>query len=108
MLTVLGFGLFACGGDGGQVVLRIAWMGAELETFRTWKTAFEAEHPGVTVEMQFIPYDHGPTVYNTMIQGDNLPDLGYVFMGMISEFAERGILEPLDSYMTPEVRNSWL
>jgi len=102
------FALLGCGGDDGQVVLRIAWMGAEHETYTKWKGAFEAEHPGVTVEMQFIPYDQGPTVYNTMIQGDNLPDLGYVFMGMIPEFAERGVLEPIDPYMTFEAREAWL
>lgn len=108
ILMVFGVGLLGCGGDDGQVILRVAWMGTEHETYKKWKVAFEAEHPGVIVEMQFIPYDQGPTVYNTMIQGDNLPDLGYVFMGMIPEFAERGALESLDAYMTNEARQAWL
>jgi ABC-type glycerol-3-phosphate transport system substrate-binding protein len=71
-------------------------MGAEYETYQAWKTQFEAEHPGVTVEYQFIPYAEGPTVFNTMIEGGTTPDLAYLFMGLISEYAERGVLEPLD------------
>lgn len=105
--------LTACGGpddgsSGGKVTLRIAWMGPEREAFRAWKKGFEAEHPDVRIEQRFIPYDQGPTVYNTMIQGGSLPDLGYLFMGMISEYAERGVLEPLDDYMTDDERNAWI
>ncbi len=105
--------LTACGGTddgspGGKVTLRIVWMGPEREAFRAWKKGFEAEHPDVRIEQRFIPYDQGPTVYNTMIQGGTLPDLGYLFMGMISEYAERGVLEPLDDYMTADERNAWI
>ncbi len=94
--------------DDGAVVLRIVWMGPELQTYGRWKEAFEAEHPGVTVEQRFVSYDQGPTFYNTMIQGDNLPDLGFLFMGMIAEYAERGVLEPLDAYMTAAERDAWI
>jgi len=90
------------------VTLRIAWMGAEYETYQTWKTEFEAEHPGVTVEYQFIPYAEGPTVFNTMIEGGTTPDLAYLFMGLIPEYVERGVLEPLDGYMTPEEQSEWV
>jgi multiple sugar transport system substrate-binding protein len=90
------------------VTLRIAWMGAEYETYQTWKKDFEAAHPGVTLEYQFIPYAEGPTVFNTMIEGGNPPDLAYLFMGLIAEYAERGALEPLDSYMTDEERAEWV
>ena len=109
----LGSVLTACdgtddGSSGVTVKLRIAWMGPERETFRAWKKGFEEERPDVEIEQQFIPYDQGPTVYNTMIQGENLPDLGYLFMGMISEYAERGVLEPLDGYMTDAERDEWI
>ena len=109
----LGSVLTACdgtddGSSGDTVKLRIAWMGPEREAFRAWKKGFEEERPDVEIEQQFIPYDQGPTVYNTMIQGENLPDLGYLFMGMISEYAERGVLEPLDGYMTDAERDEWI
>ena len=112
-VLVLGVVLAGCdgsdsGSSGEKTTLRIAWMGPEREAFRAWKKGFEAEHPGVRIEQQFIPYDQGPTVYNTMIQGGTLPDLGYLFMGMISEYAERGVLEPLDAYMTADERNAWI
>ena len=73
-----------CGGDvseDGATTLRIVWMGPELETYGIWKNGFEAEHPGVEIEQQFVSYDQGPTFYTTMIQGDNLPDLGFLLMG---------------------------
>ncbi|MDP6778170.1 MAG: sugar ABC transporter substrate-binding protein, partial [Candidatus Latescibacteria bacterium] len=114
ILTVLcvlaqAMAMVGCGpqSDGG-VVLRIAWMGPELETYRVWKRGFESEHPNVTLEYLYIPYDQGPAVYNTMIEGGSLPDLGYVFMGMIPEFAERGALESLDGYLSEEDRSAWL
>jgi len=90
------------------ITLRIAWMGAEYETYQTWKADFEAAHPNVTLEYQFIPYAEGPTVFNTMIEGGNPPDLAYLFMGLISEYAERGALEPLDSYMSDAERAEWV
>ena len=43
-----------------------------------------------------------------MIQGGNTPDLGYLFMGMISEYAERGAIVPLDDYMTAEEKANWV
>ena len=62
----------------------------------------------MTLEQQYVSYDQGPTFYNTMIQGDNLPDLGFLFMGMIPEYAERGVLEPLDAFMTAAERQAWI
>lgn len=94
--------------DDGSTVLRIALMGPEHEAYRSWKRTFESEHPGVRIEMQFIPYDQGPTVYTAMIEGDNLPDLGFLFMGLIAEYAEREVLEPLDGHMSPEEREAWI
>ena len=93
---------------GEPVTLRIAWMGAEYETYQEWKQAFETEHPNVTIEYQFIPYAEGPTVYTTMIEGGNPPDLAYLFMGLVPEYAERGAIEPLDSYMTDAERAEWV
>lgn len=90
------------------VTLKIAWMGATMKVYKAWKENFEAENPGVTIEEQFIPYEEGPTVYNTMIQGGNTPDLAYLFMGMIPEYVERKALAALDEYMKPDERANWV
>ena len=110
IFLVLGAVWTGCGDvrDDGAGILRIVWMGPELETYGIWKEGFEAGHPGVTIEQQFVSYDQGPTFYNTMIQGDNLPDLGFLFMGMIAEYAERGVLEPLDAFLTAAEREEWI
>ena len=88
--------------------LKVAWMGADYKAYADWKAGFEKENPGVTVEYQLIPFADGPTVYSTMIQGGNTPDLGYLFMGMISEYAERKAIVPLDEFMTPEEKAGWV
>lgn len=93
---------------GEPVTLKIAWMGAEYKTYQVWKEKFEAAHPNVTLEFQYIPYAEGPTVFNTMIEGGTTPDLAYLFMGLVSEYAERGALEPLDDYMADEERAEWV
>jgi len=90
------------------VTLKIAWMGSDYKTYKTWKDTFEKENPGVTIEYQLIPYADGPTVFNTMIQGGNTPDLAYLFMGMIAEYAERKAIQPLDDFMKPEDRAGWV
>ena len=90
------------------VTLKIAWMGSDYKTYKTWKENFEKENPGVTVEYQLIPYAEGPTVFNTMIQGGNTPDLAYLFMGMIAEYAERKALVALDDYMKGDDRSGWV
>ncbi|MEA3336146.1 MAG: sugar ABC transporter substrate-binding protein [Chloroflexota bacterium] len=93
---------------GEPTALKIAWMGAEYDTYQQWKADFEAAYPNVTIEYQFIPYAEGPTVFNTMIEGGNTPDLAYLFMGLISEYAEREALEPLDNFMSDEERAEWV
>jgi len=108
MISVFAVGCGSEPADDGTTVLRIALMGPEHEAYRSWKRTFEAEHPNVRLEMQFIAYDQGPTVYNAMIEGDNLPDLGFLFMGLIAEYAERGVIEPLDGYMSDEDRKGWI
>lgn len=90
------------------VTLKVAWMGADYKAYAAWKAGFEQENPGVTVEYQLIPFADGPTVYGTMIQGGNTPDLGYLFMGMISEYAERNAIVPLDDMMTAEEKANWV
>jgi multiple sugar transport system substrate-binding protein len=88
--------------------LKVAWMGADYAAYQSWKEGFEKENEGVTVEYQLVPFADGPTVYGTMIQGGNTPDLGYLFMGMISEYAERNAIVPLDDYMTAEEKANWV
>ena len=111
LLTLLAFvaaaGMVAATAS-AAVTLKVAWMGGNMKVYKVWKEAFEAENSGVTVEYQFIPYAEGPTVYNTMIQGGNTPDLGYLFMGMIPEYAERKALVALDEYMKPADRANWV
>jgi multiple sugar transport system substrate-binding protein len=61
--------------------------------------AFEALHPGVTVESVPIPYDELHQKLITAVAGEQLPDLVRADIGWVPELAELGVLEPLGDTM---------
>jgi raffinose/stachyose/melibiose transport system substrate-binding protein len=91
-----------------SVVLLLGWSLAQVNlTFWSWRTedvdayrqfiaAFEAEHPGVTV--QFIPYRNVEynTVLATALQGGRGPDIIHLrSYGGMEQLANAGYLRPL-------------
>ncbi len=62
-------------------------------------TAFEALHPGVTVELQGIPYDDLRQRLITGIAGGEVPDVLRADIIWVPEFAEQGALLALDEEM---------
>ena len=86
----------AAAAGGSKVTLNVMMLGPEYAAYKTWKAGFEKDNPNVTVNYQFTPYADAYTVYTTLIEGKKTPDLGYLFMGMIPEYVERGALEPID------------
>lgn len=61
--------------------------------------AFEALHPGVTVELQGIPYDDLRQRLITGIAGGEVPDVLRADLVWVPEFAEQGALLALDEEM---------
>lgn len=61
--------------------------------------AFEAEHPGVTVEYVDVPYDDLLQKLTTSAAGDELPDLVRADLGWVPRFAKLGVLVPLSEVM---------
>lgn len=73
---------------------------AELETLEEVVIpAFEAEHPGVTVESVPMPWDELRSKLVTAVAGDALPDLVRADLGWIAELADLGALVPLSEDM---------
>lgn len=68
----------AAGGDEISGTIRFATWGSEseVETNKKAIEAFEAEHPGVTVELEYIPEDY-ETKIDTLIAGGAAPDVIY-------------------------------
>ncbi|WP_448811320.1 extracellular solute-binding protein [Agromyces bauzanensis] len=61
--------------------------------------AFEAEHPGITVDYVDIPYDSLLQKLTTSAAGDELPDLVRADLGWVPKFADLGVLVPLSQEM---------
>lgn len=61
--------------------------------------AFQAQHPGVTVNLQGIPYDDLRQRLITGIAGGEVPDLLRADLVWVPEFAEQGALLALDQEM---------
>ena len=61
--------------------------------------AFEAAHPGVTVEYVDVPYDDLLQKLTTSAAGDELPDLVRSDLAWIPRFADLGVLVPLSQAM---------
>jgi multiple sugar transport system substrate-binding protein len=61
--------------------------------------AFEAEHPGVTVEYVDIPYDDLLQKLTTSSAADELPDIVRADLGWVPRFADLGVLVPLSDVM---------
>lgn len=58
--------------------------------------SFEAENPGIKVEVTTIPYPEYQQRLLTAVQGGNAPDISTVDQIWVAAFAEAGAIEPLD------------
>ncbi len=59
-------------------------------------SSFEAENPGIKVEVTTIPYPEYQQRLLTAVQGGNAPDISTVDQIWVAAFAEAGAIEPLD------------
>lgn len=59
---------------------------------------FEADHPGVTVDLQEIPWDGYYEKYQTLSAAGQAPDLAFVSAAWIQDFAKLGVALNLDPY----------
>lgn len=57
---------------------------------------FEAENPGITVEVTTIPYPEYQQRLLTAVQGGNAPDVSTLDQIWVAAFAEAGAIAPLD------------
>jgi len=91
--------LSACGRDSeaGTTTIHFWAMGREAEVVAELLPAFEAEHPGLRVEVQAIPWTAAHEKLLTAYAADDLPDLLQLGNTWIPEFAALDALEPLDA-----------
>lgn len=76
----------------------------------TWEEIIApfTEETGVKVNVQIIPWGSYEEKYLTAISAGNAPDVGYMYMEMISDYINMGALEPFDSYLTDDQKENFL
>ncbi len=92
------FGIPACGGseDAQPTTLRFWAMGREGEVVQELLRDFEAEQPGIRVQLQQIPWTAAHEKLLTAHVGRSTPDLAQLGNTWIAEFTALRALEPLD------------
>lgn len=95
--------LAGCGGDAAdRIELRFWAMGREGEVVQELMPAFEAEHPGIRVSVQQIPWTAAHEKLLTAFVGESTPDVSQLGNTWIPEFVALGALESLDRWIEAE------
>lgn len=95
--------LAGCGGEqDGDIVLEFWAMGAEGENVRPLLDQFEAENPGVRVELQRLPWTSAHEKLLTSYAGRGMPDVSQLGNTWIAEMHALGALRDL----TGDIRQS--
>ncbi|MPY77867.1 MAG: extracellular solute-binding protein [Actinophytocola sp.] len=91
----------SAGGDDGEVTLRMSWWGSDSRHQLTQELidAFEAEHPGITIEPEFTGWDDYWDRLATSAAGNNIPDVMQQDTRYVREYADRDALLDLNEYI---------
>ncbi|WP_010523938.1 ABC transporter substrate-binding protein [Nesterenkonia sp. F] len=106
------FALTSCGsgGDGedGDVTLRFSWWGSDSRHEATQEiiTAFNEEHPNITVEGDFGSWAGYWDQLATQTAADDAPDVIQMDAQFLNEYASRGALLELDQVDTSAMDES--
>ncbi len=68
---------------------------------------FEEEN-GVAVNVEIVPWGNYEEKYLTGVTSGQGPDVGYMYMEMITDFINMGAVEPLDDYLTDASKENLL
>ena len=69
---------------------------------------FEAANPDIDINIEVVPWDTLLQRLTTDIAGGNAPDLSIIGTRWLLDFASQGIAEPIDGYLTPEFKDTFI
>lgn len=78
------------------------------KTFWTEQLQPLAKESGVTLDVEIIPWSSYEEKYLTAITAGNGPDVGYMYMEMMSDYIKMGALEPLESYFSSAEKANYI
>lgn len=87
------------------VELRITWWGSQARHDATIKVIelFEREHPNIKINYEYCGWGDYWTKLTTQASGGDLPDIMQQDYAYITEWTSRGLLVPLDDYVSSGV-----
>jgi multiple sugar transport system substrate-binding protein len=96
--------LAACGGTGagtGGGDLTMTWWGSD-ERHAAYKKAlayFQKQNPKIKIQERYSGYDGYFDKFNTQVAGGSAPDLLQMDTALVAQYARKGVIAPLDSYV---------
>ena len=76
--------------------------------FQEVATAFEAANPDIKINIQVVPWDTLLQRLTTDVAGGTSPDISIIGTRWLLDFASQGVAEPIDSYLTPEFKGTFI
>lgn len=76
--------------------------------FEEVAAAFEKENPDIKINVEVVPWDTLLQRLTTDIAGGAAPDLSIIGTRWLLDFAEQGIAQPLDDYLTPDFKSTFI
>lgn len=76
--------------------------------FQEVANAFQAENPDIRINIEVVPWDTLLQRLTTDVAGGSAPDISIIGTRWLLDFASQGIAEPIDSYLTPEFKGTFI
>jgi multiple sugar transport system substrate-binding protein len=76
--------------------------------FQEVADAFQAENPDIKINIEVVPWDTLLQRLTTDVAGGSAPDISIIGTRWLLDFASQGVAEPIDSYLTPEFKGTFI
>ncbi len=109
--AALGFGMLGSGGAMAQTVVDFTVAEYSSKTgpfFEQLAADFEAANPDIEINIEVVPWDTLLQRLTTDVAGGTAPDLSIIGTRWLLDFASQGIAEPIDAYITPEFKDTFI
>ena len=70
--------------------------------------AFEAANPGTKIQIEVVPWDNLQQKLTTDISAGANADLSIIGTRWLLDYVSQGIVDPLDSYVTPDIKGRFI
>lgn len=108
----LGLGMFGLG-HAAMAETDVKFTVAEYSSktgpfFEQMAKDFTAANPDIKVSIEVVPWDTLLQRLTTDVAGGSTPDIAIIGTRWLLDFASQGVAEPLDSYMTPDFKGTFI